>query len=154
METLPKLYPCHLHSWFSLGDSVISPEKIEKRMDELGLEKTAVTDHGNLLHVIRFDAALQKANKTLYPGEEFYFCTDASLKDAEHRAAYHLTIVAYNQDGLSSLYALSSLSYAEGFYFKPKVDMEMLKKHSKGLRVSSACIKGLIASNIIDEDYE
>lgn len=154
METLPKLYPCHLHSWFSLGDSVISPEKIVKRMDELGLEKTAVTDHGNLLHVIRFDAALQKANKTLYPGEEFYFCTDASLKDAEHRAAYHLTIVAYNQDGLSSLYALSSLSYAEGFYFKPKVDMEMLKKHSKGLRVSSACIKGLIASNIIDEDYE
>lgn len=154
MDSLPKLYPCHLHSWFSLGDSVISPEKLVKRMDELELNKTAVTDHGNSLHVIRFDAALSKAGKTLYPGEEFYYISDATLKDADHRAAYHLTIVAYNQDGLSSLYALSSLAYSDGFYFKPKIDMAMLKKHSKGIKVSSACIKGLIASEIINNNYE
>jgi len=72
MSVLPILYPCHLHSWFSLGDSVISPQNLTKRMKELGLNKTAVTDHGNVLHVIRFNSALQKEEMTLYPGEELY----------------------------------------------------------------------------------
>ena len=154
MSDLPILYPCHLHSWFSLGDSVISPKNLVKRMEELGINKTAVTDHGNVLHVIRFNNALEKAEKTLYPGEEFYFCDDVSLKDADHKASYHLTIVAYNQEGLSTLYTLSSLSYSEGYYFKPKIDMKMLKKHNKGIRVSSACIKGMIANSIINDNYE
>ena len=154
MSDLPILYPCHLHSWFSLGDSVISPKNLVKRMEELGINKTAVTDHGNVLHVIRFNNALEKAEKTLYPGEEFYFCDDVNLKDADHKASYHLTIVAYNQEGLSTLYTLSSLSYSEGYYFKPKIDMEMLKKHNKGIRVSSACIKGMIANSIINDNYE
>lgn len=154
MPDLPKLYPCHLHSWFSLGDSCISPKKLVKRMKELDLEKTAITDHGNVLHVIRFNSALQKEEKTLYPGEEFYYIEDATQKDAEHRAAYHLTIVAYNQEGLSTLYKLSSLSYIDGFYFKPKIDLKMLKENNKGIRVSSACIKGLIASEIINDRYE
>ena len=154
MSELPVLYPCHLHSWFSLGDSVISPKNLTKRMKELGLNKTAVTDHGNVLHVIRFNSALQKEEMTLYPGEEFYYIEDASQKDADHRASYHLTIVAYNQEGLSTLYKLSSLSYIDGFYFKPKIDLQMLKENNKGIRVSSACIKGLIASEIINDNYE
>lgn len=154
MPDLPKLYPCHLHSWFSLGDSCISPKKLVKRMKELDLEKTAITDHGNVLHVIRFNSALQKEEKTLYPGEEFYYIEDATQKDAEHRAAYHLTIVAYNQEGLNTLYRLSSLSYIDGFYFKPKIDLKMLQENNKGIRVSSACIKGLIASEVINDRYE
>lgn len=154
MHDFPKLYPCHLHSWFSMGDSVISPKNLIKRMQELGLDKTAITDHGNVACIPEFAQKLADKELCLIPGEEFYFCEDATLKDAEHRAAFHLTIVAYNQDGLASLYTLSSLSYSEGFYFKPKVDISMLKKHNKGLRVSSACIKGLIASNIIDGEYE
>lgn len=154
MADLPILYPCHLHSWFSLGDSVISPKNLTKRMKELGLNKTAVTDHGNVLHVIRFNSALQKEEMTLYPGEEFYYIEDASQKDADHRASYHLTIVAYNQEGLSTLYKLSSLSYIDGFYFKPKIDLQMLKENNKGIRVSSACIKGLISSEIINDRYE
>ena len=123
-------------------------------MKELGLNKTAVTDHGNVLHVIRFNSALQKEEMTLYPGEEFYYIEDASQKDADHRASYHLTIVAYNQEGLSTLYKLSSLSYIDGFYFKPKIDLQMLKENNKGIRVSSACIKGLISSEIINDNYE
>ena len=154
MADLPILYPCHLHSWFSLGDSVISPKNLTKRMKELGLNKTAVTDHGNVLHVIRFNSALQKEEMTLYPGEEFYYIEDATQKDADHRASYHLTIVAYNQEGLSTLYKLSSLSYIDGFYFKPKIDLQMLKENNKGIRVSSACIKGLISSEIINDRYE
>ena len=154
MSDLPILYPCHLHSWFSLGDSVISPKNLTKRMKELGLNKTAVTDHGNVLHVIRFNSALQKEEMTLYPGEEFYYIEDATQKDSDHRASYHLTIVAYNQEGLSTLYKLSSLSYIDGFYFKPKIDLKMLQENNKGIRVSSACIKGLIANEIINDNYE
>ena len=138
MSDLPKLYPCHLHSWFSLGDSCISPKKLVKRMKELDLEKTAITDHGNVLHVIRFNSALQKEEKTLYPGEEFYYTEDASLKDADHRAAYHLTIVAYNQEGLNTLYKLSSLSYIDGFYFKPKIDLKMLQENKQFLSTISS----------------
>lgn len=151
---LPILYPCHLHSWFSLADSCVSPQKLVKRMQELGLNKTAITDHGNVVHVIRFGSKLKENNLTLYPGEEFYYCDDVTQKDKDHRAAYHLTIVAYTQEGLSTLYSLSSLSYAEGFYFKPKIDIKMLREHNKGIRVSSACIKGQIAENIINDDYE
>jgi DNA polymerase-3 subunit alpha len=154
MSDLPILYPCHLHSWFSLGDSCISPKNLVKRMQELNIDKTAVTDHGNVLHVIRFNTALKNDNKTLYPGEEFYFCEDASIKDKDHRSSYHLTIVAYNQEGLSNLYSLSSMSYIDGYYFKPKIDMSMLRQHYKGLRVSSACIKGMIANEIINDNYE
>ena len=154
MSDLPKLYPCHLHSYYSMGDSVISEKKLVKRLKELDINKTAITDHGNVSCIPSFSAALEKENITFMPGEEFYYTPDSTQKDAEHKASYHLTIVAYNQEGLSTLYTLSSLSYSDGYYFKPKIDLEMLKKHNKGIRVSSACIKGLIANEIINNNYE
>lgn len=144
----------HLHSFFSFADSVIDPKRLVNRLKECNINRIAITDHGNLHHIFRFEKILRENNITYFPGEEFYFTPDISKKDADHRKAYHLIIIAKSEKGLKNLYKLSSLSYLEGFYYKPRIDYESLKKYNEDLVCSSACIQGIIGSLILEDKYE
>lgn len=149
-------YLTHLHTAYSLSDSLITSEKLIKRLQELGMNKVAITDHGNLLHVQEYRKDLSKAGIQHFPGCEFYYTPDINNK--EQRKSYHLTVIAKTEEGVKNLYALSSLSYEKGFYYRPRIDFEMLKQHNKGLVVSSACLKGqidcLLLENKVTEAIE
>ena len=144
----------HLHSFFSFADSVIDPKRLVNRLKECNINRIAITDHGNLHHVFRFEKILRENNITYFPGEEFYFTPDISKKDIDHRKSYHLIIIAKSEKGLKNLYKLSSLSYLEGFYYKPRIDYKSLKKYNEDLVCSSACVQGIIGSLILEDKYE
>ena len=136
------MFLTHLHTAYSLSDSLITSTKLIDRLQELGMNKVAITDHGNLLHVQEYRHELEKANISHYPGCEFYYTPD--VNDKEMRKSYHLTVIAKTEQGVKNLYALSSLSYEKGFYYRPRIDYKMLQDHYEGLTVSSACLKGQI----------
>lgn len=144
----------HCHTYFSFADSVIDPKRLVKRLKECNINKVALTDHGNLHCIYRFGKVLKENNITYFPGCEFYFTNDVKLKDNEHRKSYHLIIIAKSEKGLKNLYKLSSLSYIDGFYYKPRIDYEYLKQYNEGLVCSSACIQGIIGSLILEDKYE
>lgn len=142
------MFLTHLHTVYSLSDSLITSEKLIKRLNELDMKKVAITDHGNLLHIQEFRSDLSKAGIMHFPGCEFYYCDDVTNK--EQRKSYHLTIIAKTEEGIKNLYALSSLSYEQGFYYRPRIDFNMLKDRYKGLVVSSACLKGQIDTLLLE----
>lgn len=134
------MFLTHLHSVYSLSDSLITTSKLVKRLNELNMKKVAITDHGNLLHIQEFRKALKNNNISHFPGCEFYFTDDINNK--EQRKSYHLTVIAKTEQGVKNLYTLSSLSYEKGFYYRPRIDFNLLKEYNEGLVVSSACLKG------------
>ncbi len=113
------------------------------------MDKIAITDHGNCSHIYKFSKKLKDAGIKYYPGEEFYFTPDATLKDKDHRKAFHLLAIAKTEKGVKNLYKLSSLSFMEGFYYNPRIDFEMLKKYNEGIIFSTACISGLVPELIL-----
>ena len=134
------MFLTHLHSVYSLSDSLITTSKLVKRLNELNMKKVAITDHGNLLHIQEFRKALKNNNISHFPGCEFYFTDDINNK--EQRKSYHLTVIAKTEQGVKNLYTLSSLSYEKGFHYRPRIDFNLLKEYNEGLVVSSACLKG------------
>lgn len=147
-------YPIHLHSYFSLSDSLISPKKLVNRLKELNIDKVAITDHGNLYHIMKFREVLEKEEIKHFPGCEFYYCDDATIKDKEHRKKFHLIAVAKNEIGVKNLYKLSSMSFLDGFYYAPRIDFEMIKKYNEGIVFSSACIQGQISIHILQDELD
>ncbi|MCM1260593.1 MAG: DNA polymerase III subunit alpha [Staphylococcus sp.] len=147
-------YHSHLHSVYSLSDSLITPEKLVKRLKELNMDKVAITDHGNLYHVMKFREVLAKEGIQHFPGCEFYYCDDAKIKDKEHRKKFHLVAIAKTEQGVKNLYKLSSLSFTDGFYYAPRIDFEMIKKYNEGLVFSSACIQGQISIHILKDEIK
>ncbi len=109
----------------------------------------ALTDHGNMFGAIDFYQKAKKAGVKPIVGQEFYVAPGSRFKKESARGAggetaYHLVLLARNEEGYRNLLKLSSLGYTEGFYYKPRIDMELIEKHSGGLICSSACIAGEI----------
>jgi DNA polymerase-3 subunit alpha len=92
------MFLTHLHSVYSLSDSLITTDKLVNRLKELNMNKVAITDHGNLLHVQEFRKALKKEGLQHLPGSEMYLCND--IYDKEQRKSYHLTIIAKTEQGV------------------------------------------------------
>lgn len=130
----------HSHDFFSLLDGHSSPKEILQRCDELGIKSVATTNHGNEFSFYYF-AKLQKdfpKIKILY-GVEFYEAFNHLEKDNNNRY-FHLVVLAKNQEGIKNIHELITKSNFEGFYYKPRIDLEQLKPYSKNLIISSACI--------------
>jgi len=149
----------HNHSDYSILDGAITIDKLISKTIEQGLPGVALTDHGNMFGAIEF---YQKANKAgIKPilGEEFYVAPESRFKKDVARGsgedtAHHLILLAENEEGYKNLLKLSSIGYTEGFYYKPRIDMEVLEKHSKGLICSSACISGEIPRAILRNKFD
>lgn len=133
----------HLHTDYSLLDGAITIEKLISFGKANNFKSLVISDHGNIFGAVKFFQQCKKAGIKPILGMEAYLTEDIKIKDAD-RKYYHLLIIVQNSIGYKNLCKLISYSYQEGFYFKPRIDYEMLKKHSEGLIVTSACLGGHI----------
>lgn len=132
--------PLHNHTEFSPLDGFSHPEEYLQRASELGLRAFAVTEHGNMYSWVYFHKLKEKYPdiKIIY-GVEVYECDDMSIKDSGNRY-YHLVLLAKNEAGRQALNDIVTESNFKGFYYKPRVDLNLLKKHGDNLVVLSACL--------------
>ena len=137
----------HLHTEYSLLDGAIRIPDLMKKVTENGMPAVAMTDHGNMYGAIEFYQAAQKAGVKPIIGCEVYMAPgsmiDKSASSARD-AAFHFTLLAKDFIGYSNLVKLVSAAHLEGFHYKPRIDKELLVKHSAGLIGMSACLKGEI----------
>ncbi|MDP3779357.1 MAG: DNA polymerase III subunit alpha [bacterium] len=136
----------HVHSHYSLLDGLGKIDQMVKRAAELGMDSLALTDHGNLYGAIEFYQKAKKAGIKPIIGCEMYV-TAGKMQDKNPGVddkRYHLTVLSANEQGYRNLITLVSKAHLEGFYYKPRVDKELLAKHSKGLIVLSGCFNGEI----------
>ncbi len=142
----------HVHTDYSFLDGAARIEPLVKRAAEYKMPALAITDHGNMCGAIKFYKTCMSHGIKPIIGCEMY----VSLNNREDKTKgnNHLTVLARNYDGYMNLMRLNELAYAEGFYHKPRVDMELIKKYSKGLVALSGCLKGKIAQLILADRQE
>jgi DNA polymerase-3 subunit alpha len=137
--------PLHLHTEWSLLDGSIRIKDLVSRLLEYGYLGCAITDHGTLFGLMHFYKALKEANLKPLLGCEFYLAPGSRFEKNKKNADYfHLILIAKNETGYKNLIKLGSKAYLEGFYYKPRIDKELLKEYSEGLIALSACLEGEI----------
>ncbi|MDR3172319.1 MAG: DNA polymerase III subunit alpha [Treponema sp.] len=145
----------HVHTDYSLLDGAASVEALAEKAASLGMKHLAITDHGNMFGVLKFRDACEKRGIHPIIGSEFYMAPGSRFKKSgsEHgNKYYHLVLLARNGEGYQTLIKLSSYSYTEGFYYKPRIDEELLVQYHEGLIGLSACVAGEIPSLILDRN--
>ncbi len=138
----------HNHSDYSLLDGASAIPKMVKRAAQLEMPALALTDHGSLFGAVEFYQEARKAGVKPILGMEAYV-TRGRRSDRLRDTAHHLVLLARNEQGFRNLMRLSSLAFLEGFYYKPRVDHEILQQYSAGLIALSACPKGEVASDLL-----
>ena len=146
----------HLHSEYSLLDGACRIKDIPKRAKELGQKAVALTDHGNMFGAVEFYKACKSEGIKPIIGCEVYLAPNSRHEKSRIGTVsyYHLVLLAKNEIGYKNLSYLVSCGYTEGFYMKPRIDLEILRSHSEGLIALSACLAGYIPSAIIAGDIE
>jgi DNA polymerase-3 subunit alpha len=147
--------PLHVHSQYSILDALASVEDIAKKSREYGLSACAITDHGNLYGAVEFYKACKAESVKPLIGCEVYVAPESrheKKKGYGERAAYHLTLIAKNQIGYNNLCVLTSKGFLEGFYYYPRIDLDLLSKHSEGLICLSGCLQSKIAEKALTGD--
>ena len=146
----------HVHSEYSLLDGACRINKMMDRVKELGQTAIALTDHGVMYGCIDFYKAAKAAGVKPIIGCEVYV-TRRRMDDRVHGVdddPFHLVLLCKNETGYHNLCLLVSEAFTNGFYGKPRVDLELLSKHSEGLIALSACLAGAIPQKLMDEEYE
>jgi len=145
----------HLHTEYSLLDGACRIKKLIPRIKELGQTAVAITDHGAMYGVIDFYREANKYGIKPVIGCEVYVA-NRSRFSKEHLMdwSYHLVLLCENNTGYKNLIKLVSAGFTEGFYKKPRVDKELLRKHHEGIIALSACLAGEIPRNLTQNDYE
>lgn len=149
----PEFVHLHLHSEFSLLDGACRFGKLAARVKELGMPAVALTDHGNLFGAANFYQTCKKAEVKPLIGCEVYVAPKGRFdrgESGERKSANHLVLLAMDYEGYLNITKLSSIGYTEGYYYKPRVDHEMLARYSKGIIASSACLKGEVNEALMD----
>ena len=138
----------HLHTQYSLLDGAIRFKELFAKCKEFGMESVAITDHGAMYGALEFYLAAREAKIKPIIGCEFYIAPGSRHEKANARsaggAAFHLVLLAMNLTGYKNLMKLASLAQTEGFYYKPRIDKEVLYAHQGGLIAMSACLHGEI----------
>ena len=152
-----KWVPLHVHSQYSILDALSSVEDIAKKSGQFGLPAVALTDHGNLYGAVDFYKACKEVKVKPIIGCELYVAPDSRLdkkKEYGVKTAYHLGLIAKNATGYRNLMKLSSIGFTEGFYYHPRVDKEMLVKHSDGLICLSGCLSSRISHVALNGSFD
>lgn len=142
----------HLHTEYSLLDGAISIEKLIEFGVQQKLKALAMTDHGNIFGAVQFFQQAKKAGIKPILGMEAYLTEDVEIKNAKKKY-YHLILLVQNEIGYKNLCKLISFSYQKGFYFKPRIDYNILAAHSEGLIATTACLGGHIPNLIQEKDF-
>ncbi|KKR82937.1 MAG: polymerase III, alpha subunit protein [Candidatus Daviesbacteria bacterium GW2011_GWA1_41_61] len=152
---MPNFVHLHGHTEYSLLDGISKIKKLVKKVKEMGMPAIAVTDHGVMYGVIEFYKACLEAEIKPIIGCEVYVAK-RSHKDKEGKVdtePYHLTLLAKNYDGYKNLMKLTSIAHLEGYYYKPRVDKELLKQLHEGIMALSGCPGGEFAESLKEEDF-
>jgi DNA polymerase-3 subunit alpha len=145
----------HNHTQYSLLDGACRLPDLIDRAAELGMPALAITDHGNLFGAVRFfEQAVAKGVKPIVGCEVYMAPGDrrdrsASAPGLNRKPYYHLLLLCENEEGYRNLVKLVTLGYLEGFYYRPRIDREALRRHSRGLIGTSACLGGELAQLIL-----
>ncbi|MGM0431879.1 MAG: PHP domain-containing protein, partial [Spirochaetota bacterium] len=147
----------HNHTDFSLLDGAAPVDKLVAKAKEAGMQHLAITDHGSMFGTLRFYTACKEAGINPIIGCEVYVAPNSRLIKSgseQGNRYYHMVLLAKNKTGYKNLMLLDSKAYIEGFYYKPRIDDELLEAHHEGLICLSACLAGEIPSLILDRQYE
>ncbi len=147
----------HVHTQYSLLDGSNKISEYVKRVKELGMSAAAITDHGVMFGVIEFYKACKKEGINPVLGCEVYVSPGSRFdreKGNDEDRYYHLILLAENNTGYQNLMKIVSKGYIDGFYYKPRVDHEILEKYHEGLICLSACLAGEVPKALSREDYE
>ncbi|MBI3671332.1 DNA polymerase III subunit alpha [Candidatus Azambacteria bacterium] len=156
MSETPKFVHLHVHSHYSLLDGLPKIDGLVKKTKELGMDSIALTDHGYMYGVIDFYKTAKKNGIKPIIGLETYVAPremrskETGIDDKRH----HLILLAKNNVGYKNLIKIATKASLEGFYYKPRVDKELLKKYSEGLIALSACMSGEIPRAVLTKDFE
>ena len=147
----------HVHTAYSLLDGSGRINEMIARTKELGMDSIAITDHGAMFGVIEFYKEAKKQGIKPILGCEVYVVPGSRFdreKNEKEDRYYHLILLAENNEGYRNLMKIVSLGYTEGFYYKPRVDFDVLKKYSGGIIASSACLAGEVARYLARNMYD
>ncbi|MEM1042040.1 MAG: DNA polymerase III subunit alpha [Bacteroidota bacterium] len=145
---MPEFCHLHCHTQYSLLDGAARIKKLVGRAAEMEIPALAITDHGNLFGVPEFYTYARREGVQPIIGCEFYV-TPSGMGDTSDRTRYHQVLLAKNEAGYRNLIKLSSMSYTDGFYYKPRIDRDTLRAHSEGLVATTCCLQGEVLQTIL-----
>lgn len=147
----------HLHTAAgSLRDSIIQNDVLVKRVKELGMTSVCITDHGSLSNMYAFYYECKKEGIKPIIGCEVYYCQDRFdyAKDDYKESSYHMILIAKNNNGVKNLLKITAEAEMTGFYYKPRIDMDLLREYGQDLICATACIGGYAPFMILQNEYE
>ena len=151
---MPEFTHLHVHTQYSILDGAAAIKPLIARAKALGMQSIAITDHGNMYGVKSFHDTATSAGIKPIIGCEVYVVKNRLEKDKNEKAGDHLILLAKNLTGYHNLCKLVSYSYMEGFYYKPRIDKQLLEKYREGLICCSACLGGEVSQAIMHNDIE
>lgn len=153
---MPDFVHLHVHSEYSLLDGMCRIKDLPKRAKELGMKAIALTDHGVMFGAVNFyKECVQEGIKPIIGCEVYVAPRTRFDKEAGKDERYnHLILLAKNKIGYQNLIKLVSLGFTEGYYYKPRIDNEILEKYSEGLICLSACLAGSVNQALLSDDFE
>lgn len=144
----------HVHTEYSLLDGHSRLENLILTAKEKGMDSIAITDHGSMFGVVEFFKLCKKHKIKPIIGCEIYVSENSHLNRNSKEKIYHLVLLAENNEGYHNLIKIVSEAYVNGFYYKPRVDKDFIRKHSKGIISTSACMGGEVQRFILEGNYE
>ena len=148
----------HNHSDYSLLDGAQRIDQLVNTIDDLNMDSVALTEHGNMFSVVPYYKYAKNAGIKPIIGCEIYVATGSRFDKNHHPGGgwgnNHLILLAQNFTGYKNLMKLVTAGYLEGFYYRPRIDMELLRQYSEGLICMSACLKGEVPERMLNGDYE
>ena len=153
---MPNFVHLHVHTEFSLLDGANKVKELPQRAKELGMDAIAITDHGVMFGVVDFYKACKSAGVKPIIGCEVYVAprTRFDKEPGIDNKYSHLILLAKNEIGYKNLSHLVSMGFTDGFYYKPRIDIELLEKYHEGLIALSACLAGSVNKAILKDDME
>lgn len=152
---MANLIPLHIHSEYSLLDGMIRVGDLVKYAQENNLPAIAITDHGVMYSAVEFYELAEHAGINPLIGCEFYVNTgDIHVHDSNNNPLYHLILIAKDNKGYKNLIKLVSTAWCEGFYYKPRINFELLKEYHEGLICASACLGGEVLQHLLKNEYD
>jgi DNA polymerase-3 subunit alpha len=144
----------HCHTDYSLLDGACDIDQLMQIAVEQKMPAVAMTDHGNLFGAVKFYNAAKAAGVHPVIGCEVYVSQQGHKVRSDSDRYNHLVLLCENQEGYRNLIKLVSTGYLDGFYYKPRIDLDLLSQHSKGLIALSACLRGHLAETILADKYD
>lgn len=144
----------HVHTEYSLLDGAARIRELVSRAKELGMDSLAITDHGNMYGAIAFYKECMKQGIKPVIGMETYVAPNSIYEKQGTRENGHLVLLCKNETGYKNLIKLSSIAFVDGFYYRPRIDYNLLEKHCEGLVCLSACLAGDIPQLLLMNRYD